>query len=75
MFIRSVMHENLSSIMKLVFGMLNSIVSVPRETFHDRTRTQHVPVTVVPTVQADKGLWGGEGVLIGYEDRSNANDF
>ena len=40
-----------------------------------RTRTQHVPVTVVPTVQADKGLWGGEGVLIGYEDGNVTNDY
>ncbi|CAF0763853.1 unnamed protein product [Adineta steineri] len=39
------------------------------------TRTKHVPVTVVPTVQADKGLWGGEGVLIGYEDRVVVNDY
>jgi len=39
------------------------------------TRTQHVPVTVVPTVQADKGLWGGEGVLIGYEDRVSVDDY
>ncbi|CAF0716469.1 unnamed protein product [Adineta steineri] len=39
------------------------------------TRTKHVPVTVVPTVQADKGLWGGEGVLIGYEDRVVINDY
>lgn len=39
------------------------------------TRTKHVPVTVVPTVQAHQGLWGGEGVLIGYEDRSTVNDF
>lgn len=39
------------------------------------TRTQHVPVTVVPTVQADKGLWGGEGALIGYEDTAFKDDF
>lgn len=30
---------------------------------------------MVPTVQADKGLWGGEGVLIGYEDGNVANDY
>ena len=40
-----------------------------------RTRTKHVPVTVVPTVQADKGLWGGEGVLIGYEDGAVVDDY
>ena len=40
-----------------------------------RTRTQHVPVTVVPTVQADKGLWGGEGVVIGYEDGEVKDDY
>lgn len=42
---------------------------------YPRTRTQHVPVTVVPTVQADQGLWGGEGVLIGYEDGVVKNDY
>jgi len=26
-------------------------------------------------VQADKGLWGGEGVLIGYEDRVVVDDY
>jgi hypothetical protein len=40
-----------------------------------RTRIKHVPVTVVPTIQADKGLWGGEGVLIGYEDRVVVDDY
>lgn len=40
-----------------------------------RTRTKHVPVTVVPTVQADKGLWGGEGVVIGYEDKPVVDDY
>ncbi|CAF1353205.1 unnamed protein product [Rotaria magnacalcarata] len=39
------------------------------------TRTKHVPVTVVPTVQADKGLWGGEGVLIGYEDGNVVDEY
>jgi hypothetical protein len=29
----------------------------------------------VPTVQADKGLWGGEGVLIGYEDGIVVDDY
>jgi hypothetical protein len=29
----------------------------------------------VPTIQADKGLWGGEGVVIGYEDGAVVDDY
>lgn len=46
-----------------------------RRILSPRTRTQHVPVTVVPTVQADQGLWGGEGVLVGYEDGTVVDDY
>lgn len=75
MCMKCVINENLSSIMKPVFGMNFVIEQIHFDIHLSRTRTQHVPVTVVPTVQADKGLWGGEGVLIGYEDRVVVDDY
>ena len=62
--------------MKPVFGMKFIVKQIEINQFSMfRTRTQHVPVTVVPTVQADKGLWGGEGVIIGYEDGEVKDDY
>jgi len=78
MFMKFVTHENLLLITKRVFGKTIEIVLYDINEFVfaiSRTRTQHVPVTVVPTVQADKGLWGGEGVLIGYEDGVVKDDY
>jgi len=68
-------NASLLSIMRLVSGTLNIFRKSKYIYLSFRTRTQHVPVTVVPTVQADKGLWGGEGVLIGYEDFPVVNDY
>jgi len=66
--------------MKPVFGINLILLQIINTSFFIfillyRTRTKHVPVTVVPTVQADQGLWGGEGVLIGYEDRVVIDDY
>ncbi len=75
---KCVKNENSLLIMKLVFGIKLILLQIRKWILYFyvyRTRTKHVPVTVVPTVQADKGLWGGEGVLIGYEDRVVVDDY